>query len=207
MWYLISPSNEAESQNVRIPANNHNHDHTGFGQIVQPPDKGKRASNVTQLRRFVSGGSGWTNRGRDIEMWIPIVILPEVDHGLRLKVWQSVVMCPKWLHTVIHLDVEYKALRHDTAMQIRSNFWKVEFNEMKIPFILCQANRIFHTRWKGTKLPKSYPRNTYKVWRNTKTRIFTATRWDAACLLRGRGSWRRRRWGGREGGRVGKRFS
>ena len=100
-----------------------------------------------------------------------------------------------------------KALRHDTAMQIRFNFWKVEFNEMKIPFILCQANRIFHTRWKGTKLPKSYPRNTYNVWRNTKTRIFTATRWDAACLLRGRGSWRRRRWGGREGGRVGKRFS
>ena len=68
VWYLISPSNcdEAESQNVRIPANNHNHDHTGFEQIVQPPDTGKRASNV--LRRCVNGGSGWTNRGRDIEM-------------------------------------------------------------------------------------------------------------------------------------------
>ena len=66
VWYLISPSNEAESQNVRIPTNNH--DRTGFGQIVQPPDKGKRASNVTQLRRCVCGGSGWTNRGCDIEM-------------------------------------------------------------------------------------------------------------------------------------------
>ena len=120
VWYLISPSNEAESQNVRIPANNHNHDHTGFGQIVQPPDKCKRASNVTQLRRCVSSGSGWTNRGCDIEMWIPIVILPEVDHGFRLKVWQSVVMCPKWLHTVIHLNVEYKGITtwHSYADQV-----------------------------------------------------------------------------------------
>ena len=206
MWYLISPSNEAESQNVRIPANNHNHDHTGFGQIVQPPDKGQRASIVTQLRRCVSSGSGWTNRGCDIEMWIPIVILPEVDHGLRLKVWQSVVMCPKWLHTVIHLNVEYKGITtwHSYADQVQLLKSGIQWNENTI---LCQANRIFHTRWKGTKLPKSYPRNTYNVWRNTKTRIFTATRWDAACLLRGRGSWRRRRWGGREGGRVGKRFS
>ena len=72
VWYLIFPINEAESQNVRIPANNHNHDHTGFGQIVQPPDKGQRASNVTQLHRCVSSGSGWTNRGAILKCESPL---------------------------------------------------------------------------------------------------------------------------------------
>ena len=134
---MISPCNEAESKNVRIPANNHNHDHTGFGQIVQPPDKGKRASIVTQLRRCVSSGSGWTNRGCDIEMWIPIVILPEVDHGLRLKVWQSVVMCPKWLHTVIHLDVGYKGITtwHSYADQVQLLKSGIQWNENTIHIV------------------------------------------------------------------------